>query len=98
MSAQPSSKTPLLQLKNVSRHFGGLRVLEDVNLSVPANTIFGLIGPNGAGKTTVLNIITGLLPPSSGEVLFNGVSLVGKKPHKITQGGIARTSCASLTA
>ena len=92
MSAQqPSSKTPLLQLKNVSRHFGGLRVLEDVNLSVPANTIFGLIGPNGAGKTTVLNIITGLLPPSSGEVLFNGVSLVGQKPHKITQGGIART-------
>ena len=79
MSAQQpsSSKTPLLQLKNVSRHFGGLRVLEDVNLSVPANTIFGLIGPNGAGKTTVLNIITGLLPPSSGEVLFYGVSLVG---------------------
>ena len=85
------SATPLLELSHVSRHFGGLVVLEDVNLAVPANTIFGLIGPNGAGKTTVVNIITGLLAPSSGQVLFEGVSLVGKQPHTITQGGIART-------
>jgi branched-chain amino acid transport system ATP-binding protein len=86
----PSPK-PLLQLSHVSRHFGGLRVLEDVNLAVPKGSIFGLIGPNGAGKTTVLNVITGLLPPSSGDVLFDGVSVVGRKPHKITQAGIART-------
>lgn len=94
MSLQtPTSTTnaPLLELQHVSRHFGGLVVLEDVNLAVPAHTIFGLIGPNGAGKTTVVNIITGLLAPSSGQVLFEGVSLVGKKPHTITQGGVART-------
>lgn len=86
-----ASEGPLLELKNVSRHFGGLRVLEDVNLSVPAHSIFGLIGPNGAGKTTVLNIITGLLAPSSGDVAFQGVSLVGNQPHQITRNGIART-------
>jgi branched-chain amino acid transport system ATP-binding protein len=83
--------TPLLQLQGVSRHFGGLKVLQDVNLAVPAGGIFGLIGPNGAGKTTVFNLITGLLPPSGGDVRFDGRSLVGTKPFRITRGGIART-------
>ncbi|MEO7937590.1 MAG: ABC transporter ATP-binding protein [Burkholderiaceae bacterium] len=81
----------MLQLRSVSRHFGGLKVLQDVNLDVPQGGIFGLIGPNGAGKTTVFNLITGLLPPSSGDIRFNGHSLLGSKPHQITQGGIART-------
>ena len=81
----------MLTLQSVSRHFGGLQVLQDVNFEVPAGGIFGLIGPNGAGKTTVVNLITGLLPPSSGEILFDGVSLVGRKPYQITTGGIART-------
>jgi branched-chain amino acid transport system ATP-binding protein len=81
----------MLQLTSVSRNFGGLEVLKDVNLTVPQGGIFGLIGPNGAGKTTVFNLITGLLPPSSGGISFNGASLVGMKPHRITQGGIART-------
>ena len=81
----------MLELTSLSRHFGGLKVLQDVNLSVPAGSIFGLIGPNGAGKTTVFNLITGLLPPSSGGIAFNGASLVGRRPHVITRGGIART-------
>ncbi len=81
----------MLKLDKVSRHFGGLQVLQDVTLDVPAGRIFGLIGPNGAGKTTVFNLVTGLLPPSSGEISFEGRSLVGRKPHRITQAGIART-------
>ncbi|PTT90762.1 ABC transporter ATP-binding protein [Pelomonas sp. HMWF004] len=81
----------MLELQSVSRHFGGLKVLQDVSFQVPAGGIFGLIGPNGAGKTTVVNLITGLLPPSSGDIRFNGDSLLGRKPHRITTGGIART-------
>ena len=81
----------MLQLTSVSRNFGGLEVLKDVNLTVPQGGIFGLIGPNGAGKTTVFNLITGLLAPSSGGIAFNGASLLGLKPHRITKGGIART-------
>jgi branched-chain amino acid transport system ATP-binding protein len=88
---RPTTATPLLQLQGVSRHFGGLKVLQEVNLSVPAGGIFGLIGPNGAGKTTVFNLVTGLLRPSGGDVLFDGRSLVGTKPYRITRGGIART-------
>ena len=81
----------MLSLAAVSRHFGGLEVLKDVNLEVPAGSIFGLIGPNGAGKTTVFNLVTGLLRPSAGEIRFSGASLVGQRPHRITAGGIART-------
>jgi branched-chain amino acid transport system ATP-binding protein len=80
-----------LQLKGVSRHFGGLKVLQDVNLAIPQQGIFGLIGPNGAGKTTVFNLITGLLSPTGGSIDFNGQNLVGRKPHDITRMGIART-------
>jgi branched-chain amino acid transport system ATP-binding protein len=85
------SAGPMLQLSAVSRHFGGLKVLQEMNLAVPAGGIFGLIGPNGAGKTTVFNLITGLLPPTSGDISFNGQSLLGRQPHHITQDGIART-------
>ncbi len=81
----------MLELQSVSRQFGGLKVLQDVSLHVPQGSIFGLIGPNGAGKTTVFNLITGLLAPGSGEIRFEGQSLVGKAPHRITQAGIART-------
>ena len=81
----------MLSLSAVSRNFGGLEVLKDVSFTVPQGGIFGLIGPNGAGKTTVFNLITGLLPPSSGDITFEGVSVVGRKPHHITQSGIART-------
>ncbi len=80
-----------LELSGISRHFGGLKVLQDVNLQVPAGGIFGLIGPNGAGKTTVFNLITGLLPPTGGSIRFGGEDLAGRKPHQITRLGIART-------
>jgi branched-chain amino acid transport system ATP-binding protein len=81
----------MLKLSNLSKAFGGLKVLQDVNIDVPDGSIFGLIGPNGAGKTTVFNLITGLQTPSGGTLTFNGESLVGKKPHEITRMGIART-------
>jgi branched-chain amino acid transport system ATP-binding protein len=80
-----------LRLQSLSRHFGGLRVLQDVNLEIASGGIFGLIGPNGAGKTTVFNLITGLLPPTDGRIEFNGKNLAGLKPHEITRLGIART-------
>ena len=83
--------TTSLRLEAVSRHFGGLKVLQEVNLEIPQKGIFGLIGPNGAGKTTVFNLITGLLPPTSGRIEFNGQNLAGRKPHDITRLGIART-------
>ncbi len=81
----------LLRLANLSRDFGGLKVLQDVNLEVPKGGIFGLIGPNGAGKTTVFNLITALLPPTGGKIEFNGRDLAGLMPHEITGLGIART-------
>jgi branched-chain amino acid transport system ATP-binding protein len=81
----------MLTLNSVSKSFGGLHVLEDVRFTVPKGSIFGLIGPNGAGKTTVINLITGLLQPSGGDIAFNGQSLPGKAPHQITRLGIART-------
>jgi branched-chain amino acid transport system ATP-binding protein len=81
----------MLQFNQVSKHFGGLRVLQDVTFSVPQGGIFGLIGPNGAGKTTVFNLVTGLLRASSGSIVFNGRNLDGVPPHRITRLGIART-------
>ncbi|MBC7548880.1 MAG: ABC transporter ATP-binding protein [Polaromonas sp.] len=80
-----------LKLQALSRHFGGLKVLQDVNLEIPQGGIFGLIGPNGAGKTTVFNLITGLLQPTGGSIEFGGQNLVGQKPHDITRMGIGRT-------
>jgi branched-chain amino acid transport system ATP-binding protein len=81
----------MLELVSISKHFGGLNVLHDVNLSVPQGSIFGLIGPNGAGKTTVFNLITGLLAPSGGSIEFEGRNLLGLRPHLITRAGVART-------
>ena len=81
----------LLSLRGVGKHFGGLQVLQGVDLEVPAGGIFGLIGPNGAGKTTVFNLVTGLLEPSAGTLAFEGRALAGLPPHQITRLGIART-------
>jgi branched-chain amino acid transport system ATP-binding protein len=81
----------MLRLSSVSLNFGGLQVLQDVELSVPERGIFGLIGPNGAGKTTVFNLITGLLAPKAGTIEFFGQRIDGAVPHRITRSGIART-------
>ncbi len=86
-----ASADSLLTLSAVSRQFGGLKVLQDVNLDIPRGGVFGLIGPNGAGKTTVFNLITGLLSTTSGTIHFDGRDLTGRKPYQITRGGIART-------
>ena len=81
----------MLKLASVSKHFGGLQVLQNLELVIPDRGIFGLIGPNGAGKTTVFNLITGLLPPSGGTLEFSGQILNRLAPHQITRSGIART-------
>jgi branched-chain amino acid transport system ATP-binding protein len=81
----------VLELSNVSVHFGGLQVLQDVNFQVSPGSIFGLIGPNGAGKTTIFNLITGLLTPAAGTIQFDDRALVGMKPHRIMRLGLART-------
>jgi branched-chain amino acid transport system ATP-binding protein len=81
----------LLEVRNVSRRFGGIVALEDVSLDVEAGQIAGLIGPNGAGKTTVFNVITRLYRPDAGEVVYDGASLLRTPAHKVVKRGIART-------
>lgn len=81
----------LLELKEVTKKFGGITALSDMSFSVNKGDIFGIIGPNGAGKTTIFNMITGIYQVTSGDVLFNGASIEGKKPYQIVDGGIART-------
>jgi len=83
--------SPILELKSVSRVYDGIRAVNDVNLTFFPGEIVGLIGPNGAGKTTLVNLISGFVPVSSGEVVYNGRSLKGAKPHEVARGGIART-------
>jgi branched-chain amino acid transport system ATP-binding protein len=82
---------PLLELKGVSLAFGGLQVVSDLDLHVDEGEILSVIGPNGAGKTTLFNLITGIYRPDEGDISFDGSSIVGLQPHKITQRGIART-------
>ena len=81
----------MLTLDHLSRHFGGVTAVDQVSLTVPRGQVFGLIGPNGAGKTTVFNLITGLFPPSSGQMTFQEKSLLGLPPYRIATRGIART-------
>ncbi len=80
----------ILEVKDVSKRFGGLQALKDVNLSVAENTVHAIIGPNGAGKSTLLNCLVGKLMPDTGSVLFQGQSVLGRKPHEINQMGISR--------
>jgi branched-chain amino acid transport system ATP-binding protein len=82
---------PLLELRAISRRFGGLQALEDVSFGLQEGEIFGLIGPNGAGKTTLFNIITGVTRPSGGQVLWKQTGIEGLPPHRIHRLGLART-------
>ena len=84
-------KRPLFELKGLEKSFGGLRVVDGLDLHVDEGEIVSLIGPNGAGKTTVFNLVTGLYAPDAGEILFDGRNIAGLAPHKITRLGIART-------
>ncbi|TML44931.1 MAG: ABC transporter ATP-binding protein [Actinobacteria bacterium] len=81
----------LLSLEHVTRRFGGVVAVDDVSLGVERGQIAGLIGPNGAGKTTLFNLITRLYRPDSGEIAFDGESLLGTPTHRIVHRGIART-------
>ncbi len=82
---------PTLEIRNMSRRFGGLVAVDNVSFSVQKREIFGLIGPNGAGKTTLFNLITGLTPPSSGRLIYQGTDITGSRPHQIAKKGFART-------
>ena len=81
----------VLQIKNITKNFGGISALTDVTFHVNEGEIFGLIGPNGAGKTTMFNVITNMFAPTSGEVVFSGEKISGEKPYLITEKGICRT-------
>ncbi len=83
--------TALLQLDKATIRFGGLTAVSNLDLQLGHNELAGLIGPNGAGKTTVFNLITGVYQPTAGGIFFDGESIVGHKPYRITVRGIART-------
>ena len=82
---------PMLEVKTLSKHFGGVRAVDGLDLRVERGEIFGLIGPNGSGKSTLVNVICGVLQPTSGEILFEGRSLDGQAPSARLRTGIART-------
>ncbi len=82
---------PLLSVKNMTHYFGGLRAVNDFNLTIKPGEIKGLIGPNGAGKTTVFNLITGVYIPTEGTIELEGVNIKGVETHKIAAMGLGRT-------
>jgi branched-chain amino acid transport system ATP-binding protein len=81
----------LLEVSGLTKHFGGLAAVSQLDFHVNKGEILGLIGPNGAGKTTVFNLITGVFPPTRGRVVFDGVDITHKKPHQVAKLGIGRT-------
>jgi len=81
----------LLEVIKLVKYFGGLAAVNNLDLEVNKGEILGLIGPNGSGKTTVFNLISGILKPTSGQVIFKGEDIAGLKPHKVTRKGVART-------
>ncbi|NPV92928.1 MAG: ABC transporter ATP-binding protein [Firmicutes bacterium] len=83
--------TALLELDDITIHFGGLTAVKQVSMSVEEGSISALIGPNGAGKSTIFNLVTGIYPPAEGRVRFKGRDITGQKPYQITDLGIART-------
>ena len=80
-----------LELKGLSKSFAGLRAVDDVSFELRSHEILGLIGPNGSGKTTLINLVTGLLPKTSGSVIIDGVDVSAYPAHKVTRAGLART-------
>jgi ABC-type branched-subunit amino acid transport system ATPase component/ABC-type branched-subunit amino acid transport system permease subunit len=81
----------VLEVRNLSRAFGGLKAVQDVGFKLRRNEILGIIGPNGAGKTTVFNLLNGFLRPDQGEILIDGRNMSGRKPHQLCEAGIGRT-------
>ena len=91
MTAGIAIENALLRAEQVTIRFGGLTAVSNLDLQIGRNELVGLIGPNGAGKTTVFNLITGVYQPTAGDIFFDGQSIAGRKPYRITARGIART-------
>jgi branched-chain amino acid transport system ATP-binding protein len=91
MKNDKPSTTPVLEVQNLTKFFGGLRAVNNFHITLNQGDLFGLIGPNGAGKTTTFNMITGLYQPTTGDILLNGESVIGLEPYEITRLGIGRT-------
>lgn len=91
MAQSANNGKPVLEADRLTRHFGGLKAVQDVSFVVNQGELVGIIGPNGAGKTTVFNLITGIYIPTSGDIRLHGESLTKYKPHQVTERGIART-------
>jgi branched-chain amino acid transport system ATP-binding protein/branched-chain amino acid transport system permease protein len=89
--AGPAGGDVILEVRNLSRSFGGLKAVQDVSFSMRRNEILGIIGPNGAGKTTLFNLLNGFLRPSTGEILLDGRDMAGSKPHTLCEAGVGRT-------
>jgi len=87
----PAHQVPVLEVRGLTRYFGGLAAVKDVDLQVPEGAIFGVIGPNGAGKTTLFSMVTGSLAPSAGRVFFRGRDVTGLKAFQRVRLGITRT-------
>ena len=81
----------MLEVKNLCIQFGGLKAVDNFNLTINKGQLYGLIGPNGAGKTTVFNMLTGVYKPTSGSIILDGLNITGKHPAQINKDGIART-------
>lgn len=81
----------LLEVKQLSIHFGGVKAVQNVSFSIDAGVVYAVIGPNGAGKTTLFNLITGIYTPTTGEILLDGESIGGKSPNELAERGVART-------
>ncbi len=86
-----SSSNYILELKDISKNFGGLQAINGLSFKVEKGLIFSIIGPNGAGKTTAINLITGIYPPGSGDIFFEGRNLIRKSPYQVAHMGIGRT-------
>jgi len=80
----------ILEVKGITKTFGGVTALDDVSVNVEKNSLLGIIGPNGSGKTTFVNIVTGFVKPDKGSVLFNGKELIGLPPYRVTNIGVGR--------
>jgi len=91
MNPLAAAKTPILSLKNVSKHFGALAAVNQLSFDVEAGEVLGIGGPNGAGKTTLFEVISGLSPATTGRIEFNGIDITSASPEAICHAGIART-------
>ena len=85
------SHFPLLKVSNLSKYFGGVQAVNNVSFELMEGELLGFIGPNGSGKTTIVNLITGFVKPTGGEVIYRGQDITGRPPYKIVRLGIART-------